>query len=97
MGSTPIGGGGQDQAWVPWGGAAELTVKDPGPSSMTPPGVLVKPPQNLQGQGLAPDHQDAGPGRGHEVGPTALVSANPTSLRALDVMKPSLPFFRWGN
>ena len=44
MGSTPYGGGqgGQAQAWVPWGGDTGLRVKDIGPSSMMPPGVLER-------------------------------------------------------
>lgn len=56
----PVGGrGGQAQAWVPWGWDTGLRVKDIGPSSMTPPGVLErerekkgvleKSPRNLQG------------------------------------------------
>ena len=95
MGSTPYGGGqgGQAQAWVPWGGDTGLRVKDIGPSSMMPPGVLEREREKLQG--LAPDHWATEPrSRGHEWVPLPWISASPGSLRALDVMKPTLPFYR---
>lgn len=46
--------GGQAQAWVPWGGATGIRVKDIGPSSMTPPGVLEREIKKKESWGNLP-------------------------------------------